>query len=180
MTIYELNEEIGKILDEVDSYIDDNGNFINTETGEVIPGDAAELYFNELQKQLNNLAETRDEKISNIACWIKQLEADAEAIKKEKLNLAKRQKYCENKATSLRLYLGNVLQGEKFKNSKVNISYRSSKSVEFAPNFDYSKLPEQYQKITYEPKKTELKNAILNGEEFEGVWIQDNTSMQIK
>lgn len=180
MTIYELNEEIGNILDEVDSYIDDDGNFINTQTGEVITADVAEAYFSELQRQLDSLAEARDEKISNIACWIKQLKADAEAIKKEKLNLEKRQKSCENKAESLKKYLSSVLQGDKFKDARVSISYRSSKTVEFAPNFDYSKLPEEYQKITYEPKKTELKNAILNGEEFEGVWIQDNTSMQIK
>lgn len=177
MTIYELDNEIGKILDEIEDYMDaGDGNVVNTETGEVITVDA----YEELQARLDALGEKREEKISNIACWIKQLEADAEAIKKEKMNLAKRQKYCENKAESLKQYLSYALQGEKFKDARVSISYRSSQKVEFAPNFDYSTLPAEYQKITYEPNRTELKKAILDGTEFDGIWIQDNKNIQIK
>ena len=177
MTIYELDNEIAKILDEVEDFVDaGDGNIVNAETGEVITIDA----YGELQERLDALAEKREEKISNIACWIKQLEADAEAIKKEKMNLAKRQKSCENKVESLKQYLNYALQGEKFKDARVSISYRSSHSVEFKPDFDYSTLPTEYQKVTYEPKKTELKKAILNGEEFDGIWIQDNKSLQIR
>lgn len=177
MTIYELDNEIAKILDEVEDFMDaGDGNVVNTETGEVITFDA----YSELCSRLDGLAEKRDEKISNIACWIKQLEADAEAIKKEKMNLAKRQKSCENKAESLKNYLNFILQGEKFKDARVNISYRTSKTVEFKENYDYSRLPDKYQKITYEPRKTEIKEALLAGEEIDGVWIQENKNISIK
>ena len=67
MTIYEINEEIL--------------NCIDLETGEIIDID-----------RLNDLQLERDAKIENVACWIKELKAEAEAIKAEKLVLAERQK----------------------------------------------------------------------------------------
>ena len=176
MTIYELDEEIGKILDELDDFIESDGDVINTETGEVLTIDA----YMELQARLDQLAEKRDEKISNIACWIKQLKADSEAIKKEKLNLEKRQKYCDNKVESLKQYLMYALNGEKFKDSRVNISYRSSKKVSYTSDFDVNKLPDEFKRIKIEPKATELKEAIESGQTFEGVEVVNNTNIQIK
>lgn len=177
MTIYELDDEISKILDEIDNMIDaEDGNLINTETGEVITFDA----YKELQDKLDKLGEKREEKISNIACWIKQLNADAEAIKQEKINLEKRQKSCLNKVQSLKKYLNYALNGEKFKDARVSISYRTSKQVDFAPDFDFSNLPKEFQRIKIEPRKTELQKAIENGQTFDGVIIKDNINIQIK
>lgn len=169
MTIFELDDEIGKILDRLDDLVDQ-------ETGEITDIDE----FEELKSQLDNLGESKAEKISNVACWIKQLNADAEAIKKEKANLENRQKSCLNKAENLKKYLSYALNGEKFQDARVSISYRTSSTVDFAPNFDYSNLPKEFQKITIEPRKTELKKAIDNGQTFEGVIIKENKSMQIK
>ena len=169
MTIFELDESIGNVLDMIDHLVDE-------ETGEIGDVDS----FVVLRNELDALSEQRNEKISNVACWIKQLSADAEAIKKEKLNLAKRQASCEKKVESLKQYLAYVLNGDKFKDSRVSISYRTSKSVEFTPGYDYKKLPEEFQKITIEPRKTEIKNAIENGQTFEGISIKENKSLQIK
>lgn len=155
MTLYEIDNEIMNCIDE--------------ETGEIID-----------LERLEALEMERDRKISNVACWIKDLRAEAEAIKAEKQALEKRQKAAENKAENLKEWLAKVLQGEKFKDAKVSISYRKSEKVVFAEDFAYVTLPTKYRKITVEPKKTELKEALKNGETFEGVQLVESTNIQIK
>lgn len=170
MNIYEIDRNFAAIMDDIMLIFDE-------ETGEVTDIDK----FEELKHRLNELQEERDKKISNVACWYKQLCAEAEAIKAEKMALAKRQQTAEKKAENLKKYLEYALQGEKFKDARVSISYRKSKSVAFSENFDCRNLPEEFQKITYEPKKTELKKAIEeDGIDFPGVEIVEKTSMQIK
>jgi hypothetical protein len=155
MTIYDIEAEIMDCIDQ--------------ETGEVIDLD-----------RLNALEMERDKKISNVACWIKDLRAEAEAIKAEKQALDKRQKAAENKAESLKTWLSGILQGEKFKDARCSISYRRSERVDFADNFDLNTLPDYMKKVTIEPKKTEIKEFLKGGGEIEGVRIEENTSMTIK
>ena len=155
MTIYDIEAEIMECIDQ--------------ETGEVVDID-----------RLNALEMERDKKISNVACWIKDLRAEAEAIKAEKQALEKRQKAAENKAESLKEWLSGILQGEKFKDSRCSISYRRSERVDFSDNFDLNTLPDYMKKVTIEPKKTEIKEFLKGGGEIEGVRIEENTSMTIK
>ena len=155
MTIYDIEAEIMDCIDQ--------------ETGEVIDID-----------RLNALEMERDKKISNVACWIKDLKAEAEAIKAEKQALEKRQKAAENKAESLKTWLSGILQGEKFKDSRCSISYRRSEKVTFADDFVVDSLPDEMKKITIEPRKTEIKEFLKAGGEIEGVRIEENTSMTIK
>ena len=155
MTIYDIEAEIMDCIDQ--------------ETGEVIDID-----------RLNALEMERDRKISNVACWIKDLKAEAEAIKAEKQALDKRQKAAENKAESLKEWLSGILQGEKFKDSRCSISYRRSERVDFSDNFDLNTLPDSMKKVTIEPKKTEIKEFLKGGGEIEGVRIEEHTSMTIK
>lgn len=169
MTIYDIDNEFATKMNELLEIFDE-------ETGEVTDIDR----FEELKKALDGLAEERKQKISNVACWYKSLVAEAEAIKTEKQNLAKRQQAIENKAESLKKYLEYALQGEKFEDARCKISYRTSEAVTFADGFDYSKLPTKFQKVTVEPNKVELKKAIKDGQGFAGVFLQKNTSTIIK
>ena len=169
MNIYEIDNEFATKMNELLEIFDE-------ETGEVTDIDR----FEELKKALDDLAEERKQKISNVACWYKSLVAEAEAIKTEKQNLAKRQQATENKAESLKKYLEYALQGEKFEDARCKISYRTSESVTFADGFDYSKLPTEFQKVTVEPNKVELKKAIKDGQGFAGVFLQKKTSTIIK
>lgn len=155
MNLYELQINIDALVDQ--------------ETGEIIDIDA-----------LNALELERDTKISNIACWIKSLKAEAEAIKTEEQNLNHRRKVCENKMESLKTYLATFLNGEKFKDSRCSISYRKSERVEFSDSFNFDTLPDYMKKITIEPKKTEIKDFLKSGGSIEGVRIEENTSMTIK
>ena len=155
MTLYEIEAAILETVDE--------------ETGEIIDID-----------RLNALEMERDRKISNVACWIKDLRAEAEAIKAEKQALDKRQKAAENKAESLKGWLQSILQGEKFKDSRCSISYRKSERVDFADSFDLSTLPDYMKKVTIEPRKTEIKDYLKTGATIEGVELVESSNIQIR
>lgn len=155
MTIYEIE---AAILDTVDQ-----------ETGEIIDLD-----------RLNALEMERDKKIGNVACWIKDLRAEAEAIKAEKQALEKRQKAAENKAESLKQWLLFALNGEKFKDARCSISYRKSERVDFADNFNFDTLPDYMKKVTIEPRKTEIKDYLKTGATIEGVELVESSNIQIR
>ena len=155
MTIYEIEAAILETVDE--------------ETGEIIDID-----------RLNALEMERDRKIGNVACWIKDLKAEAEAIKAEKQALEKRQKAAENKAERLKEWLQGILQGEKFKDSRCSISYRRSERVDFSDSFDLNTLPDSMKKVTIEPKKTEIKEFLKGGGEIEGVELVESSNIQIR
>lgn len=151
-------------LYEIDSAIMD---CVDMETGEIIDMEA-----------LENLQMERDQKIENIGCWIKNLLADAKALKEEKDNLTARQKSAENKASSLKAYLSSYLNGEKFKTAKVAISYRKSDSVDIAEG---AVIPEKYLKYSDPtPDKIGLKTALKAGEELPGISIVTSSNIQIK
>lgn len=140
---------------------------VDAETGELIDED-----------KLNELLMERDEKVENIALWIKNLKAQAVAIKQEEDSLAKRRKVAENKAESLSGYLLRYLNGSKFETPKVKISYRKSESLEVS---ETAVIPEEWYK-PQDPKldKAGLKKAVKDGLEIEGVELVEKQNIQIK
>ena len=153
MNLYEIDE---RILDCVD-----------VETGEIFDIDK----FEELTIE-------REVKIENICLWIKNLTAEAEAIKAEKLNLEARQKAKTNKIDSLKKYISTYLEGSKFETARVKVSFRKSESLEYE---DIYKIPEEYLKYKEpEVNKTELKKALKKGLKVEGVSIVEKQNIQIK
>ena len=158
MTIYEIDKEIL--------------NCIDPETGEIIDID-----------KLNELELERDAKIENVACWIKELKAEAEAIKAEKLALAERQKVAENKAESLKKWLAFALNGEKFKTAKCSVSFRKTESVEVTEEGLEALMKEHDELLTYkapEPNKKAIKDALKDGLSVAGVQLVQNISTIIK
>ena len=158
MTIYEIDQAIMECVD--------------LETGEIID-----------TEQLDKLQMERDTKLENVACWIKDLKAEAEALKNEKQALAERQKVAENKAESLKKWLAYALQGEKFKTPKCAISFRKSEAVEVTDEGLNNLMKEHDELLTYkapEPNKTAIKQALKDGLNVEGVQLVQNTSTIIK
>lgn len=160
MTIYEIDEKILSLIDPV--------------TGELKDYEA----FAELQM-------AREQKAENVALWIKDLTAEAKAIKEEEDKLATRRKSAENKVASLKRFLGMMLDGEKFKTARVSVSYRNTPSVEV--DEDFIAIAEgdpalerflDYKNPTV--KKTELKDALTAGESIPHARIVYNTSIQIR
>ena len=77
MTLYDINSQILDFMNNIE---------IDEETGEILTD----------MSLLDQLQVAHDEKIENIACYIKSVEAECDAIKKEEVNLAKRRKVKEN------------------------------------------------------------------------------------
>ena len=71
----------------------------------------------------------------------------------------------------------NIPKEKKIKDARVSIFWRKSSVVIVA---DAEELPIEFQRITIEAKKTELKEAIKNGHKIDGVWIEENNNLQIK
>lgn len=151
MTLYEINEEMLGCID--------------PETGEV---DA---------DKLSELSMMRDDKIEGIALWIKDLKAEAEALKAEKMAFAARQQAAEKKAESLKNYLTGYLNGEKFKSTKCAVSFRKTESVKI---LDELELPPEYTSIEIKADKAAIKQAIKNGQTVAGAEIVESTSISIK
>ena len=153
MTLYEIERAILEAVD--------------TETGEIIN-----------EEMLDSLLMEKEQKIEGIALWIKNLTAEASALKAEKEAFAKRQKVAENKVESLKKYLTNALQGEKFQTTKVSIGFRSSESVEIT---DISKIPDDYLRYKDpEADKTAIKQMIKDGYQIDGAVLVRKQSIQIK
>ena len=158
MTLYEIDQNIM-------AWIDEDGEITNPEA------------FNELQI-------TRSEKLEGIACWIKNLKADAAAIKAEEDVLAERRRTIENKIKSLSEFLSNTLAGQKFSTPRVSVSYRTSKALEIADNDTFVAWASMFNpsllRIKRDPDKKAITDAINGGMDVPGAQIVERKSMQVK
>lgn len=155
MNLYQINEAILECID--------------TENGDILD-----------VEKLEALEMERDAKISNIACWVKELRSDAAGIKAEKDALDKRMKAKENLADRLSNYLQNFLNGAKFEDSRCAISYRKSESTEIAEDLDLNTLPDDCKKITVTANKTAIKAALKSGEKIDGCTLVVKNNIQIR
>lgn len=155
-TLYELNQKFNEFEFEIDP-----------ETGEILNAD-----------ELDKIELERDEKLENVALWIKNLTADAEAYKREKESFAEKERVAKNKVESLKSYLNFVLNGETFKSDRVNITYRKSSALNI---IDEYVIPKKYF-VKQAPKldKMAIKEAIKSGKKVKGAEIVENKNIQIK
>ena len=142
---------------------------VDMETGDIL----------DLEK-LEALEIERDSKISNLACWVKELRSDAAGIKAEKDALDKRMKAKENLADRISNYLEKFLNGAKFEDSRCAISYRKGESIEIAEDLDLNTLLDDCKKITVTANKTAIKEALKSGAKIDGCTLVVKNNIQIK
>lgn len=157
MTLFEINKAILEFDYEIDE-----------ETGEILNAE-----------DLDALELARDEKIEGVGLWIKNLQAEAEAVKKEKDAMADRQHRLEKKAESLKGYLAWALQGEKFSTPRIAMSWRKSESV-LIP--DEALLDDRFVNVTMvkKPDKKLIKDTLKAGREVPGAELVTRQNLQIK
>ena len=157
MTLFEIDKAILDFQFEVDE-----------ETGEILN-----------TQDLDELQMARDTKIENIGLWIKNLNAEANAVKAEKDAMADRQKRLEKKAESLKNYLTYILDGQKFSTPRVAMSFRRSESVNITDEYS---VPDEYLTVTTmtKPDKKAIKDAIKGGKEVAGAELVTKSNLQIK
>lgn len=161
MTLYEIDKAIAECLD--------------LETGEILDFD-----------KLNEMQMAKDEKLENVALFIKQLEAEAEAIRAEEKRLAERRKVKEDRIAGLKGWLTSVLDGQAFETSKVRLSFRKSDKVEFEDELtvlEYLEKNNLDNCLNYkfpDISKTEIKKLLKAGEKIPGAVLVETNNLQMK
>ena len=152
--LYEIDQAILECLD--------------AETGEIVD-----------PERLDNLFMERNQKIENVALWIKNLESDALAFKAEKDTFAYREAKAIKMAEKLKAWLAQVLEGEKFSTSKCAISFRRSTKLEVV---DENSIPRAYmvETVSYKPDKQLIKEVLKDGQEISGCRLVENLNTQIR
>ncbi len=141
---------------------------VDLETGELID-----------PERLEALAMEREQKIEGVALWIKNLESDALAYKAEKEAFEKREKAALAKVESLKKWLAQVLEGQKFSTTKCAVSFRKSTKLEV---LEPDNLPKalMVETTTTKPDANAIKALLKNGMEVPGCRLIENLNTQIK
>lgn len=162
MTLYEINSQIIDFMNNIE---------IDEETGEILTD----------MSMLDQLQVAHDEKIENIALFIKNTEADCDAIKKEEASLAKRRKAKENLINRLKSALSDDLQGSKFETPRCKISFRKSTSTEVDEEEFLKYHKDLCTKVeSYKYSKADLKKMVQGGTALHGVKLVENKSISVK
>lgn len=120
-----------------------------------------------------------EEKVENIACYIKNLASDVLAFKAEETRLADRRRSTEKKIEFFKRMLADNMDGQKFSTAKCAVSFRKSETVEVD---DMQLLPAELLRVKniIEADKTAIKTALKAGQEINGCRLIENVNTQIK
>ena len=161
-----------KALYEIDQEI---LNCIDMETGEIL----------DIEK-LNALQMEREHKLEGVALWIKDLRAEAAAVKEEADKLTARKKSLDNKIDGLKVWLLNALAGEKLKTPRCNVYQTHNqrlavadepKLIEFLQTLEQ---PDRFLKVEPELRRDEIKKALKEGYIIPGAALEPTESVVIK
>lgn len=135
-----------------------------------------------LVEYLDGIQVQMKDKVSNIVRYSKNLELTAGAIDVEIERLTALKKSYEGKSQSLKDYISySMLKHgiEKVETDIAKIFFRKSKSVEIV---DLDMLPEDLvvQKVSFQPDKKAIKEAIESGWSVAGARIVEAMKLQIK
>ena len=150
---------------------------VDLETGEILD-----------TEKLDALQMERERKLEGVALWIKDLKAEAAAVKEEADKLTARKKALDNKMDSLKNWLLFALGGEKLKTPRCNVYQTHSTKLNVIDEQSvvnwiqtHSREPEQYLKFTLpEIRKDAVKAAIKDGMEIPGAALEETESVVIK
>jgi len=160
--LYEINQDI---LDCVDM-----------ETGEILD-----------VEKLDALQMEREAKIEGVALWIKDMRAEAAAVKEEADRLTARKKALDNRMEGLKNWLLYALGGEKLSTPRCKIYQTHNQKLHVADELELikylkrRKTLKKYLRIRDpELNRDEIKKAIKDGETFPGAELQETESVVIK
>lgn len=170
MTLYDIDAQIAAL----DGAAEDDM-LIDEETGELVS----------VSQALDALRMEREAKLENVACWVKNLSAEADAIREEENRLLKRRKAAETKAANLKAWLLAAMTREdgtteKLKTGRVMVSVKRNPPSTVVD--DEALLPCAYKTVKQIviQDKAAIKSAILAGEEVPGAHLEYGRSVSIK
>ena len=160
--LYEINQDILDCIDD--------------ETGEILD-----------VEKLDALQMEREAKLEGVALWVKDLKAEAAAVKEEADKLTARKKALDNKIEGLKNWLLFALGGEKLKTPRCNVyqTHSTRVSVEDEPKLisflQTLEEPEKFLRFKEpELKKDDIKKALKEGTIIPGASLEETESVVIK
>lgn len=160
MKLYEIDSAIQAVYDQIE------------QNEGVLP--------DELESALDGLQMERTEKIENIIKLLKNIDGDITKIDVEISLLEKKLNAAKNRKQSVKNFLAYAIgNGNKFKSPIASCYWKESESV-LCP--DASELPVKYvrEKITKEPDKVAIKEALNKGEVIQGCSIMHKSTLVVK
>lgn len=162
MRLYELSQAMKTVID--------GGYVFDEETGEVI---FDETNLDQLEMELND-------KIEGCGLYIKNLQAESDAIKVEMNKLKERKDRLDKQSERMRNYVLKYMRTlEKLSTPRIAISTMKSSRVEVT---DADKLPDDLKRTVTEikPDKNAIKKRLKNGETVNGAELIESTNLVIK
>jgi hypothetical protein len=142
-----------------------------------------DLPIEAINDTLEGLSGVLEDKAINLAKFLRNLEATAEAIKEAEADMAKRRKAFENRVKWLKSYLKDSMENTGI--TKIECPFfklsilKNPVSVEV---FDENLIPEQFKEpvTTWKIDKNAIKEALKNGETVAGAVLLNGTRLSIK
>ena len=149
---------------------------VDQETGEIFD-----------PEQLDALQMERAQKLEGVALWVKDLKAEAEAVKAEADKLTARKKAIDNKVEGLKTWLLYALGGEKLKTPRCNVYQTHSQKVVIDDEkamidmLMSSPSGEKFLRMK-EPEidKNALKDSLKQGYEYEFAHLEETEGLVIR
>ena len=149
---------------------------VDMETGEILDSE-----------KLTALQMERERKLENVALWVKDLKAEAAAVKEEADKLTARKKALDNKIESIKTWLLHALNGEKLKTPRCNVYQTHSQKVVIDDEkamidmLMSSPFGEKFLRMK-EPEidKNALKDSMKQGYEYEYAHLEETEGVVIK
>ena len=148
----------------------------DAETGEIL--DAAKLAALEME---------RERKLEGVTLWVKDLSAEAAAVKEEADKLTARKRALDKKITALKSWLLIALDGQKLKTPRCSVYYTHTpklsvedeeKLIGFLKTLDE---PERFLRFKEpELKRDDIKKALKDGTIIPGASLEETESVVIK
>lgn len=163
-TLYEIDKAILSVI----------------EMGYQVDMDTGEILFD--CDDLESLQAAKDKKLEGCACYVKNLQADVEALKAEEKALADRRKQKENRIGHMKRYIAASMKIDDlttFETPKCKLSFRKSTALEIT---NESQIPQSYfnEIIIYRPDKAKIKDAIKLGAIVPGCQLVQRSNLQLK
>ena len=149
---------------------------VDQETGEILDAE-----------KLDALQMERERKLEGVALWVKDLNAEAAAVKEEADKLTARKLALDNKISALKMWLLMALEGQKLKTPRCNVYQTHSQRVAVADEkklIDFLQTLEEPEKFLRfqdpELRKDEIKKALKDGTIIPGAELETTESVVIK
>ena len=150
---------------------------VDIETGEILDAE-----------KLDALQMERETKLEGVSLWIKDLTAEATAVKDEADKLTARKRALDNKITALKSWLLIALNGEKLKTPRCNVYQTHNTKLTVIDEQSvvnwiqtHYQEPEQFLKFSLpEIRKDAVKAEIKSGKEIPGAALEATESVVIK